>query len=260
MAVKKIDVKCPVLEKGVHYLESPFGKREFPKGVITQHNGDDLIGKDKGTDWEIAIDDGVVCEVAYSETRGYYVGIKMKNGYITRYLHTAKGTTQVKKGQIVKKGQRIAFMGNSGYYKDAQGKKHRVGTHLHFAVVNNQGKFIDPMPYLMGEKDFNGGWEKGTYQVLYDKYLRTSPKVATNNKVVWKSLIPEWKEITYADKVGKARFRTYLVQDKKKVPITIELIDFAVDSSGNVWGRCKTKETPIFLCVQDKKGKQVKKV
>lgn len=257
---KKIDVKCPVLEQGVHYLVSPFGKREYPKGVFTQHNGDDLVGKGKSSDWIVSIDEGVVVEVAYSSSRGYYIGIKMKNGYITRYLHTKKGTTQVKKGQIVKKGQRIAYMGNSGFYKDAKGKKHQVGTHLHFAVVNNGGNFVDPMPYLMGEKDFNGGWTQGTYQVLFDKYLRTSPEVKTTNLVVWKSLIDSWKVITVADKVGKAKFRTYIIKDKKKIPVTVELVDFAIDKKGNVWGRCKTNETPIWLCVQDKKGKQVKKV
>lgn len=89
------------------------------------------------------------------------------------------------------------------------------------------------------------------YIILYNKYLRTSPKVSAFNKVVRKSLYPEWKTITYADSNGKARFKIGTVR---------EIIDYATDNKGNIWGRCKTDHTPIWLCVEDDTGKQVEKV
>ena len=141
----KLNVKNPVLEKGVHWQT-----QEFKSGT---HNGIDLIGKGLSTDWEIAIEDGIVEEVDYSWSRGYYVGIRINKDYLVRYLHIKKGTIQVKKGEHVVKGQRIGFMGNSGYTDSTQ-KKH-VGTHLHIAVVY-KGKFVNPLEYLEGTKSFDG--------------------------------------------------------------------------------------------------------
>lgn len=246
---KKVEVKNKVLEQGIHYLQSPFGKRKFA-GKVSQHNGDDLTGKN-GADWIVAIDDGVVTAYKYSETRGYYIEIKMANGYLTRYLHTKEGTCQVKVGQKIKKGQRLAYMGNTGYYTDANGKKHRVDTHLHFAVVDKAGNFVDPMPYLQGTKSFVK-WKAGQFKVINNKYLRTSPEVKSNNKVKYKSLKNtnyNWPIITHADKLGYARMNSGII---------MELTEFAVDSKGNTWGKCKTKSTPIWICVHDSTGDQVK--
>ena len=249
--MKIIEVKNIVLEKGVHYLESPFGERKFA-GSISQHNGVDLIGKGKSADYVISIDKGVVKEVSYSESRGYYIGIKMENGYTTRYLHLKKGSIIVKKGQSVKKGQRIAYMGNTGYYKDAQGKKHQVNVHLHFAVVNTKGNFVDPMPYLKGEKNFNkGGWVPGYYRPIKEKYMRTSPEVKVTNKVKWSSLNDKYKALSYPDVQGKAKFR---------LDAELHLLEFKTDSKGYVWARCETIKTPIWLCVEDNTGKQVESI
>ena len=105
--MKVIDVKNYVLEKGVHYLQSPFGEREYPKGVFTKHNGDDLVGKGKVADYVISIDRGIVTEVSYSDSRGYYIGIKMENGYLTRYLHLKKGQLKFNNNECLYKNYKI---------------------------------------------------------------------------------------------------------------------------------------------------------
>ena len=158
-------VPNPVLESNEHYMTSPFGER---KGV--QHNGIDLIKRGPvwtaaaKTDYIIAMADGEVVENTYSDSRGYYVGIKT-NGYIHRYLHMKKGSIVVKLGDKVVKGQRIGFMGESGA---ADGK------HLHLAIVNPKGKFENPLDYLEGTKSFDGSTP--TTEIHYQSSLVTSDK------------------------------------------------------------------------------------
>ena len=68
---------------------------------------------------------------------GNLVKIKHPNGYYTLYAHLSQ--VDVKKGQSVKKGQKIGNMGNTG---------RSGGNHLHFEVRNTSDMYIDPAPYL----------------------------------------------------------------------------------------------------------------
>lgn len=168
MAWIKLNVTVPVLEKGVHWQTQAFKAGE--------HNGIDLIGKNFGTDWEIAIADGIVEEKTYTNSRGWYVQIRINKDYVVRYLHIKEGTIQVNIGDKVVKGQRIGFMGNSGYKSNGK----RVGTHLHFAVVY-KGAYVNPLPYLEGEKSFDG--EKPTDEIYYQVSLATATSYLPKVKV-----------------------------------------------------------------------------
>ncbi len=147
MSVKFIDVKEPVLKKGKHYLTSDYKTR----GTRKSHNGMDMIGENHSIDDVIAIDDGKVITSTYSSSAGYYVEIKHANNYISRYLHMKKNSIKVKKNENVKKGQVLGRMGNTG---DSN------GTHLHFAVSDNKKTPQDPLPYLLGEKNFKSDYFK----------------------------------------------------------------------------------------------------
>ena len=239
MAKKKYmpEVVNKVLITGNHWESQEYkGKK---------HKGEDIINRTPETSAKpcdiVSIEKGKIKSTGYDKKMGYYVKIEHELG-ISVYMHLKEGSIKVKKGQYVIKAQVIGTMGNTG---DSD------GNHLHLGIFIN-GKHTDPYPYLIGQKSLirNNNWTKGIYKILYDKYLRTSPKVATN-KITYKTLIPEWKEITHPDKLGKARF---------DVGAKVNIIEFSIDKNGYVWGLCETKNTPIWVCLQDKTGIQAVKV
>ena len=100
----------------------------------------------------VAIEDGTVvgCADGYGNTYpnsriyGNYVNINHGSGWYSMYGHLLKGIC-VTKGQIVKKGQVIGYMGNSGYSN---------GQHLHFELrkgQNYKANSIDPLDHLFVE-------------------------------------------------------------------------------------------------------------
>lgn len=97
---------------------------------------------------------------------GNCVKIKHPNGYYTLYAHMEK--VYVKKGQSVKKGQEIGYMGNTG---------RSFGGHLHFEVRTPKEDRINPQPYL--NADLPGMGVK-YYQVYDNVANRWLPKVQIN--------------------------------------------------------------------------------
>lgn len=154
MAYKTIDVKCPVLKNGVHYLTSDYASRNKSRST---HSGMDMIGKRQACDYIIAIADGKVVTSEYNQYFGYYVRIQHKNGMYSVYYHMQKGSVKVKVGDSVTKGQVIGYMGSTGY---------STGAHLHFGVYTNITTHVDPLPYLKGEKNFETS-PKSTYPGTY---------------------------------------------------------------------------------------------
>ena len=223
-----------VIESGNHWETDP-----YEAGV---HNGEDLINRTPETkakpDYIVAIEKGKVYKTGYSSKAGYYVYIKHSNGYYSVYMHLKKGSTLVEKNQLVAKGQRIGFMGDTG---------NAEGVHLHLAVRPNLKTYEDPYPYLIGEKNFDGMWTTGTYITLKSKYIRTSPKVATNNYVKVKECRPDIKPKLTSNKPNdKARF---------KVGVEVEITGFSTDGKGNLWGKLSN----TWICVYDSTGNQVRK-
>jgi lipoprotein NlpD len=99
-----------------------------------KNKGIDIAGKAGDPVWAAA--DGKVVH-AGSVLRGYgnLIIIKHNNTFLTAYAHNQ--TLLVKEDQVIKKGQKIAEMGNS----DSDQVK------LHFEV-RRQGKPVDPSKYL----------------------------------------------------------------------------------------------------------------
>jgi hypothetical protein len=233
----------PVLEHNDHYLESPFGRRIY-KGKEELHNGLDLQYRYPDTqlannkaDNIIAIADGKVTKVTYSSSRGYYVEIKHNATYTSRYLHMKKGSIKVMVNQLVKKGQILGTEGMTGAAD---------GVHLHLAILKN-GYFVDPLDYILGNKNIDSNWELGDYMLKYHKYLRSSPEVKASNKVKYKNLTKNAKEKCIKDTLGYAKY---------KIGAIVNIKEFKYDNKGNLWGRTNT----LWLCVEDSSGKQVKKL
>ena len=146
MMAKTMACKIPVLSKGKHVMTSDYGIRTLTvKGKTTTklHKGVDFVGAGHTLDYIIAFADGVVKAAQFQSSMGYYVRIDHGNGIFTRYMHMKKGSIAVKAGQNVKKGQILGYMGATGDV---------TGAHLHFDIcINNE--YIDPKPYLKGEKN-----------------------------------------------------------------------------------------------------------
>lgn len=143
---KIVNFKVPVLKCGSHYLTSGYGNRTL-NGKKSFHSGVDLVARVNNkntTDEIIAFADGKVVVSKFSTTAGEYIKIEHSDGIYTRYLHLRSKSRTVKVGDIVKKGQVLGYMGSTG---------NSTGAHLHFDI-NINGKYVDPEPYLKGEKTF----------------------------------------------------------------------------------------------------------
>jgi murein DD-endopeptidase MepM/ murein hydrolase activator NlpD len=118
------------------YLSSYFGRRKDPfTGQREFHPGID-ISSPTGTP-VVAPADGIVAVAAKRGGFGNFIIIKHKYGYITRFGHLLK--FNVRKGQRVKRGQIIGYLGNTGRSR---------GPHLHYEVLRN-GKAENPLHYII---------------------------------------------------------------------------------------------------------------
>ena len=116
-------------------LTSPFGYRTHPvTGQYKFHNGVDLANN-QGTPI-YAARSGKVTVATYGGTYGNYVTINHGDGYSSLYAHMTHYV--VHKGDTVKKGQLIGYMGSTG---------RSTGPHLHFSIFYN-GSAVNPMNYI----------------------------------------------------------------------------------------------------------------
>lgn len=108
------------------YVSSRFGSRTDPKtGQIKFHGGTDFAAP--GGSPINAYADGVVTTAGYmANGYGNYVILDHGNGNQTLYGHAS--SLNVSQGQYVKRGQRIASVGSTGY---------STGNHLHFEYRKN---------------------------------------------------------------------------------------------------------------------------
>jgi murein DD-endopeptidase MepM/ murein hydrolase activator NlpD len=120
---------------GAGWISSYFGKRTDPfTGKAANHTGVDFAGK-SGAEI-IAVADGVVTWSADRYGYGIMVEINHGNGYATRYAHNSENLVVV--GDEVKKGQIVAYMGETG---------RATGPNLHFEVLHN-GNRVNPVKFI----------------------------------------------------------------------------------------------------------------
>jgi murein DD-endopeptidase MepM/ murein hydrolase activator NlpD len=116
-------------------LGSAFGWRIDPfTGRSALHTGLDFQAE-TGTDI-LAAAAGVVVTQEYHAAYGNMIEIDHGNDLITRYAHAS--AVFVKKGDLIKRGQKIAEVGTTG---------RSTGSHLHFEVLV-QGVPQDPQTFL----------------------------------------------------------------------------------------------------------------
>ncbi len=124
------------------WISSGFGWRKSPfTGLRKFHYGLDISGK-RGTHI-ISTADGVIEKTGSNRFIGNYVTVKHNEIYSTTYGHLHKDN--VDKGQEVKRGDVIGFMGSSGL---------STGNHVHY-VVSVNGNRVNPFEYVLNRKGLN---------------------------------------------------------------------------------------------------------
>ena len=135
------------------------------------HHGTDF-GARRGTPL-LAVNSGKVIFSGRMGGYGNVVKIRHNGGYISLYAHQSR--RRVKKGQHVKKGQVIGYVGSTG---------RSTGPHLHFGLMKN-GRWIDPMKVLR---------KKSIKTSILKKFTRYEDVQKTKYKDVDMQLITKQKE------------------------------------------------------------------
>lgn len=124
------------IKGGIGHISMYYGQNENPiYGSWYIHKGIDLSTFRSG-DPILATADGKVVTVAYDISLGNYIILEHKHGFLTRYAHLS--AFKVQKGAVVKQGQIIGYIGNTGL---------STGPHLHYEVHLGT-ETIDPLRFL----------------------------------------------------------------------------------------------------------------
>jgi len=140
------------------HLGSPFGWRIDPfTGRSALHTGLDFQAEPGAP--IVAASGGVVVTQEWHPAYGNLVEVDHGNGLITRYAHASR--VLVRKGDLVKRGQKIAEVGSTG---------RSTGPHLHFEVLV-AGIPQDPMKFLRA-----GAQPDAERRLVLSSRLATPPK------------------------------------------------------------------------------------
>lgn len=161
------------------------------------------------------------CNKTYSSGNSYgnYIEIDYGCGYTSLSAHIEKDSFKVKKGDMVKQGQVVAKMGNTG---------HSTGKHDHQELKHN-GKKIDPTPYLYADLPIPKV-ACNSYELTKAKYIRTQPKVANNT----------------------------IKQLPKGAIINCLSNQIFKDDKLNCWVYCQISNLVGYVCIYDTTGSQAK--
>ncbi len=126
------------LDRSIFWISSFYGPRKLGRAV-RMHAGIDLAAL-KGTP-VMAAGGAKVVAAGYVSGYGNMIMLQHNRKYRTRYAHLNSIKVQV--GQIVKRGQVIATVGNTGFVK----AEHGDASHLHFEVYTFD-KHVNPIRFL----------------------------------------------------------------------------------------------------------------
>lgn len=133
---KNLLASTPAIRPTTGIYTSRFGNRKSPfTGLVEFHEGLDIASR-KGTPVN-AVADGRVTFAGERGSYGRMIVIDHGHGMITRYAHLDE--ILIENGKKVRRGERIAFMGNTG---------RSTGPHLHYEVRLN-GVPVNPETYIL---------------------------------------------------------------------------------------------------------------
>lgn len=113
------------------------------------HEGTDIMVSEnkRGVFPVVSMSNGVITNLGWLEKGGYRVGITSDSGIYYYYAHL-DSFAAIKKGDYIKAGQLIGFIGDTGY--GPEGTKGKFPVHLHIGVyLYKNGKEISVNPYYL---------------------------------------------------------------------------------------------------------------
>lgn len=113
--------------------EDSFGADRNYNGEY-KHEGTDLMAQNNVSGYYpiVSVTDGIVENIGWLEKGGYRVGIRGNSGGYFYYAHLSS-YSNIKKGDKVKAGTLLGYMGDTGYGK-AEGTSGNFDVHLHFGI------------------------------------------------------------------------------------------------------------------------------
>ncbi len=136
--IQHLPAIIPIANWDLHYIGSGFSKRFHPiLQVWRMHKGIDFVASE-GTKI-FASADGVVSVAHLSSSFGNVVEVDHGYGIVTLYAHMSK--FNVKKGDKVKRGDVIGYVGDTGL---------SAGPHLHYEV-HVHGEAVNPVNYFFND-------------------------------------------------------------------------------------------------------------
>lgn len=99
------------------------------------HEGCDIMGseKERGFYPVVSISDGVIEKVGWLEKGGWRIGVRSPSGLYLYYAHLYQYSKDWKEGDLVKAGELLGFMGDSGY-GTTEGTVGNFDVHLHLGL------------------------------------------------------------------------------------------------------------------------------
>jgi len=139
--LESLPSSIPMLEG--YKITSTYGVRIDPyMGKPSQHEGLDFSAPIGALIFSSG--NGVIYKTGFDASYGNFIEIKHQHGYRTKYAHVSE--VSVQENQIVKRGEPIARVGNTG---------RSTGPHLHYEVMKDDGFFkakrrINPDEMIVG--------------------------------------------------------------------------------------------------------------
>lgn len=131
----------------VSYSNSWMAERTYKEK--NSHEGTDIMASqnERGLYPIVSISDGTVTSLGWLELGGWRVGITSPEGVYYYYAHLYS-YSNIQKGDTVKAGQLLGFMGDSGYGEE--GTYGKFAVHLHLGIYSwDTGEEISVNPYYV---------------------------------------------------------------------------------------------------------------
>ena len=135
-------------EDKISYVDSWMFERNY--GGKRGHEGTDIMAEKNTPGYYpvVSMTDGVVTEKGWLEKGGWRIGITAPTGAYFYYAHL-DSYAELEKGDPVKAGDLLGYMGDSGYGEE--GTTGEFPVHLHLGIYLNEGTeeiSVNPYPVL----------------------------------------------------------------------------------------------------------------